>query len=247
MCRHDGGAAAIEYICGPACYSPELKALRHGLAVLRLLQAELHDVALKLFNPNQLRIPAGQPGGGRWTRDGAAGPTAPDDEPSDDIVLAAQREFPPDNRVVLEFEEGGPHGGHTIRDHVGKSDEYLIAEVEKTVDRLSIAPGVNVVFVRPEGSFADVRSANDLINMALQARNDKVDLVRSGQSERELIDHRFGYPTGREAYYSVEAGRVMIRPAYEVRMIIVPDQIVGQGFRVLTAFPINQTGGSVRK
>ncbi len=212
--------------------------------MLRGLQRELQALALKVFDPAQPRIPAGQPGGGRWTREG--GSIARGDQ-SGDFILSAQREFPPDNRVVLEFEEGGPHGGHTIRDHVGKSDEYLIAEVEKTVDRLSIAPGVNVVFARPEGSFTDVRSANDLINMALQARNDKVDLVRSGQSERETIDHRFGYPTGREAYYSVEAGRVMFRPAYEVRMVIVPDQVVGQGFRVLTAFPINQTGRSARK
>lgn len=64
----------------------------------------------------------------------------------------------------------------------------------------------------------------------------KVDLVRSGQSERESIDHRFRYPTGREAYCSVEAGRVMIRPAYEVRMVIVRDQVVGQDFRAKAAF-----------
>lgn len=222
----------------------EQKALRAELALLRGLQRDVQVLALKVFNPAQPRIPAGQPGGGRWTREGGR---ASEGDQSGDVILAAQREFPPDNSVVLEAEEGGQHGGHTIRDHVGKSDEYLIGEVEKTVLRNSVAPGVDIVFVRREGSFTDVRTANDFVNMALQARNDKVDLVRSGQSERETIDYRFGYPTGKEAYYSVEAGRVMIRPAYEVRMVIVPDQVIGQGFRVLTAFPINQSTGNVRK
>lgn len=46
----------------------ELAGLRMDLALLRLGMAEL-----KAFNPDQPRIPAGNPGGGQWTTEGAAG------------------------------------------------------------------------------------------------------------------------------------------------------------------------------
>jgi len=45
--------------------SHEQKALRRELADLRALHAELHELAIRAFNPAQLRIPADQPGGGR--------------------------------------------------------------------------------------------------------------------------------------------------------------------------------------
>ncbi len=53
--------------------------------------------------------------------------------------------------------------------------------------------------------------------------------------------------TGKEAYYSAEAGHSEIRSTYEVRMVIVADSNAYTGFRVKTAFPINQSTGNARK
>lgn len=52
----------------------ELRRLRADAASLRL-QLALHRFGgrFKAFNPGQPRVPAGNPGGGQWTREGAAG------------------------------------------------------------------------------------------------------------------------------------------------------------------------------
>lgn len=238
--------------------SHEQKQLRTILRNLRALHNELHELAAKAnFNPSQPCIPSGQPGAGQWTSGGSGSisRTAPSDNQSDnptdnavftgdqanDIIPAAdRREFPPDNRVVLEFEEGGPHGGHTIRDHVNKSDEYLIGEVERRGQRYSIAPSVSVVIYRAEGSFSDVRTANDLVNRALDSDQEKIDRVANSVSASETIDYRVGRTTGKEAYYSIESGKVEMRRTHSVRVVIVADRTLDRGFRVLTAFPFNQ-------
>lgn len=61
----------------------EQKALRRELADLRALHTELHELAIKVFDPAQPRIPAGQDGAGQWT-DGHSGSIreqAPDSSP----------------------------------------------------------------------------------------------------------------------------------------------------------------------
>lgn len=53
--------------------APESTVLRAKIAGLRLLAAALrfqHLLRKANFNPGQLRIPVGQPGGGQWTDDG---------------------------------------------------------------------------------------------------------------------------------------------------------------------------------
>lgn len=231
----------------------ETKAMREQLRELRALHGALHALAADHlaakanFNPAQLRIPAGQQGAGQWT-DGSNGAVSRavltdqqgDGVTSNDVILAAEREFPRDNHVILELEEGGPHGGHTIRDHVDKSDDYLIGEVENKVERFSISPGLGVAIYAAEGSFSDVRTANDLVNRALDSDQEKIDRVVNGASGAETINYRSGNVTGKEAYYSIDTDRVEVRSTYSVRVRIVSDQRLDRGFRVLTAFPINQ-------
>ena len=87
---------------------------------LKLLRLEL---VLRAYNPNQPRVPAGQPDGGQWASDVAS----PSSEDGDTAHVCKTSEQNKDQyKVLLEEEE--KLGGHTIEMHVGKSDtEMMIA------------------------------------------------------------------------------------------------------------------------
>jgi len=53
-----------------------------------------------------------------------------------------------------------------------------------------------------QGSFLSRESANDFVNRTLEENKEAVDRVASGQDERAMLEKRFGYATGKEAYRS---------------------------------------------
>ncbi|OQP87920.1 hypothetical protein BTR14_00010 [Rhizobium rhizosphaerae] len=92
----------------------------YKLTQLRLILSA--DVLLQLlrkanFNPDEPRIPAGQPGGGRWT---------------DSATLPAS--YQTTDYVDLRKEEG-KLGAHTIEKHVGKTDAELLAGMGPSANR----------------------------------------------------------------------------------------------------------------
>jgi hypothetical protein len=197
-------------------------------------------VALK-YSPEQPRVPAGNADGGQWTSGGGGGDgrvlsdavepgLAPWDEVSQASGFGARR-YPVNLR-----QQDAELGGHTIRDHVGKSDEYLLDQVRS---RTSYGP-IYTYGQQREGTFLSEESANDLVNRSLERNSAMVDIVAAGDMPEAILDTRFGYVTGKEAYRPDADAAPYIRDTYAVRVVIRHDARSTNGFKVLTAFPINE-------
>jgi hypothetical protein len=176
------------------------------------------------FNPDQPRVPAGNPGGGEWTSGDWGGGT-PRATPISDRI-----------RKPINLLDEQAKGGHGYSKHVGKSEAELIKTLDDNYYRFF---GVTVDQAA-EGSFADLLQANDFVNRTLDANEGIVDLVSEGQITREAwIARRFGYQTGYEAYRQDADSDPYIRPTYNVGIFIVHDSSTANGFRVITAYPFN--------
>jgi len=100
--------------------------------------------------------------------------------------------------------------------------------------------GPIVAFKAAEGSFTDIRSANDFVNRTLEADPTTLGQVSRGEIlDKITIEHRFGYRTGTEAFRPDGSSDAYIRPTYNVRTIIIHDPNTSKGFRLITAFPFN--------
>ncbi|WP_292612928.1 RNase A-like domain-containing protein [Nitrobacter sp. 62-13] len=173
------------------------------------------------FNPDQPRVPAGNPDGGQWTDGGGR------------LEQIQQR---PNNRPIDLLEERDL-GGHAIERHVGRSEASLLNGVNSAASyarRNGWADGLS------ESSFPSLEAANKLVNSTVARNPDKVDKVVNGLSGRENLDAVFGSPTGTEAYAATERSQPYIRETYGVRVVIVPDRRSTKGYRVETAFPKNE-------
>jgi Bacterial CdiA-CT RNAse A domain len=159
-----------------------------------------------------------------------------EDEGVDDLnpTLVADSSPPPKYSVDLAEEEG--NGGHTVRDHVGKSDDYLLGEVGKVRSRLWIFTTGN----KQEGSFLSQESANDFVNRVSEDNQSAVDAVASGEVKQVTLNKRFGYVTGKEGYKPSGLEEPYVRPTYEVRVLIRHDPRAERGYRLTTSFPRNQ-------
>jgi hypothetical protein len=175
------------------------------------------------FNPNQARVAAGNPDGGQWTSDGGA--------PG---VQLAQNET--QRRFSVDLNEEEARGGHTLSNHVGKTDDELLAKVRG--DRGSV--GIVSYARKREGTFESRESANDFVNRTLEQNQGTVDQVADGKLNRAFLNTRFGYPTGREAFRPSIDSEPYLRDTYEVGVEIRRDPRIGRGYRVHTAYPMNQ-------
>lgn len=206
------------------------------------MQAELQK-----YNPDQPRVPAGNPDGGQWSNEAGTGSSegpqygaldtgtrtdAIPDTPDVQVAAGAGR---PGYPVDLSEEE--QLGGHTIAQHVGKSEDYLLSLINDQ-EAVSQRHGDLAEGLR-EGSCPSLEAANKLVNSAIAQNQDQVDLVTSGLSPRAQSDAEFGSPTGYEAYAKTGRSTPIIRDTYGVRVIIIPDRNSPNGYRVDTAFPIN--------
>ncbi|MCK9917785.1 hypothetical protein MXD81_52470 [Microbacteriaceae bacterium K1510] len=209
------------------------------------------------YRPDQARVPAGNPDGGQWTdegggsssqgdRGGASGsqgdsgrsdPRVPSDATPDNYYTPGARlaQNDAEQKYGVSLKEEEKRGGHTIRDHVGKSDDELMSVMQN--DR---SDGGVVGYVRRrQGSFESVEKANDLVNRTLEANKSIVDRVARGENERDFITSRFGYITGREAYRPAPDASPYLRNTYSVGVGIERDTRASRGYRVYTAYPRN--------
>ena len=90
-----------------------------------------------------------------------------------------------------------------------------------------------------EGSFRSREEANDLVNQVLKRNTDKVDEVAAGKLRDATLQHRFGFVTGKEAFRPNGDSDPYIRDTYSVRVVIRHDTRSWRGYRVHTAFPVN--------
>lgn len=185
-------------------------------------------LALKAgFDPNQPRMPAGNPDGGQWTRIGGDGSVAAETIPIGSSTR--RRGYPID---LLEEEQ---NGGHTIAAHVGKSAQHLLARVRAGRAFFGFA----TVALRRDGSFPSLEAANKLVNATIAQNQSVVELVASGILDEEFITATFPSRTGIEAYRPGERASPYLRDTYGVGVVIVHDPNASNGFRVITAYPRN--------
>jgi len=217
------------------------EALGYGPAPKEALFGK-RDLALeRRYSPDQPRVPAGIFGAGRWTDGGGGDWNGSNDSPDSSSVAPRVRTAQNESRdryvVKLKDEESY---GHTIERHVGKSDDELLARIEKGRHRTTLGPLGSIVDYRPTvGSFDSKESANDFVNRVLEANKELVDAVADGKLPEAKLERIFGYRTGREAYLASGISSPVIRPTFAVRVVIHGDSKAEKGYRVLTAFPIN--------
>lgn len=202
----------------------EHSAFRFRLAAVRL------RLALR-YNPYwhlQPRVPADNPGGGQWTRIGA-------DAESDHRRRLAQGGDRLEGYPV-DLRQDELRGGHTIREHVGKSHRYLTERVQREgfqiIERGDLFRGLS------RSSFASLDAATRLVNATLAQNRNAVDRVARGERPLDLISARFRSATGYQAHLPTLHTRPFIRETFGVRVIIVRDPGTERGFRILTAYPI---------
>lgn len=224
--------------------------LKAELAALRveLLWAELRRKAG--FNPDQPRDEQG-----RWTDsghgtsgDGVGVRSGDDSGRNDDSILS---DVTPDNffkpgtqlaqaeiqrRYSVDLGEEESRGGHTLREHVGKTDEELLARVRADRGRAGIFSYARA----RHGSFESRESANDFVNMTLERNQPLVDQVADGKMDNAFLKARFGFRTGREAFRPTIDSEPYLRDTFEVGINIRHDPRAARGYRVHTAYPRNE-------
>lgn len=186
-------------------------------------------LSLRAYHAEQPRVPAGNPNGGQWT-DGDAGDGY---DPGDEARLVHVSDEV-DRRYTVLLSEEEARGGHTLRNHVGRTDEQMLFRVQSSKRTFPII----IYGFRRDGSFESSETANDFVNRTIERNASEVDDVATGKEPEAFITSRFGSKTGREAY---TAGRLdpYMRTTYGVGVLIRHDPRSPRGYRVHTAYPRN--------
>ncbi|WP_456014453.1 RNase A-like domain-containing protein [Methylorubrum populi] len=136
------------------------------------------SLALRAYNPQQPRVPAGSSDGGQWTDEGGGDSDARQD---DDRIIRVSDEETRRYSVILSEEEA--RGGHTIREHVGKTDQEMLERVlASRRESLFHAYGRRRV-----GSFESIEFANNYVNRTLEFNQAGVNQVTTGREDSAFI------------------------------------------------------------
>jgi hypothetical protein len=184
------------------------------------------------YDPNQPRVPKGQPDGGQWTKIG--GDADANSGPGGRLKDEPDRAEPAQGRRRDRGRENDFYlNAHIRRNHIGLSDGELVKRIEQSITRTQF---VEVGRDR-HGSFNSAENAHDLIRRTLDSNSEAVERVREGRSREEFVTRRFGFATGREAVMEPIGSPIRLRNTYEVGVVIRHDP--NEGYRVVTAFPRN--------
>ncbi|HEV7880189.1 RNase A-like domain-containing protein [Bradyrhizobium sp.] len=157
---------------------------------------------------------------------------------SDSIVKVAASDDPRFYTPDLA-QEDNLFGGHALRRHNERSESSLIDWLNAKYQRTQTGNLEITQYDVAEGTFRSREEANDLVNQVLKRNTDEVDQVAAGKIEEAILQHRFGFVTGKEAYRPNGDSDPYIRPTYSVRVVIRHDTRSWRGYRVHTAFPVN--------
>lgn len=158
-----------------------------------------------------------------------AEPIAP--APQDNVILADfDGSVPPQD--LLEHEV---RGGHTIAQHVGKSDEFLLRSVTTPRGR---SPFLSLYRYR-HGSFPSLEAARKLTNSNLANNADVVEEVVSGRRKRAFLKSESSLPTGTEAFRMTQrrSSPVILRQTFGIGTVIEHAPDMPNGFIIITSYP----------
>jgi HK97 family phage portal protein len=145
----------------------------------------------------------------------------------------AQLDGPQQYSVSLQDEEA--RGGHTISRHVAKTNEELL----ETLRAARIRGLFVTISMKAHSTFESLEAANDFTNQLLKENKATVDLVATGKIADAWLERRVGSPTGREAFRPEALAEPYIRPTYKIGTYIQHDPSAPRGYRVRTAYPLN--------
>jgi hypothetical protein len=225
----------------------ELRSIRCELAsiAVELAMLRLRVLLRRAFDPDQPRVPAGNPDGGQWT-DGLGGSGGLGSSHEDSHVgdatgtRIAENDEPKDDPIILQDEEGTAGGiGHARRRHVGRSQMDLLQEVIDQYLRVGTGTSRATAWEPRVGSFDSDETANDLVNQVIKANKAAVSDVAEGRIKEITLMKRFGFVTGKEAYRDEADDIPRLRKTYAVKVRLVHDPRRKRGFGVRTAYPCN--------
>jgi hypothetical protein len=168
------------------------------------------------------------------------GGTGTDSANSSDGVVRVAAADEPGQRIPLELGEEDARGGHGKRDHVEKTDSELIDVLNADYVRKQSGNLEITDFREAQGSFTSLEQANDLVNRVIEMNKDRVDRVATGQKREAFLQERFDFVTGKEAYRPNGDSEPYIRDTDSVRVVIRHDPRSWRGYRVHTAYPVNE-------
>ncbi len=223
----------------------------------RSLLYEPFQLWYRKYNPDQPRVSAGNPDGGRrhsnrmrLTEGGAIGknrmallpeegasvgalpakkPDIGPKAPDGTPVRPAQADSDNPQRYTVDDEEEVPKGiGHQSR-HVAQ-DEALKARMRTDYRQWPTPGGKATEWAEAYGSFDNQINANDMVNRVLQNNRELVDAVANGELDAATLNMRFGHPTGREAYRPKSNSYSYMRTTFNVRVRIEHDKRTKRGY-----------------
>ena len=135
------------------------------------------------------------------------------------------------------------YGGHTIENHIGRSDNEIIRDMradQRTFFILTRYRGI-------DGDFENLESATKLVNSTVSRNTQTIeDWLKNGSDDRLTVSSNFSSPTGREVFFRNPDANPVVSETYFVRAVLKKTDKNARGFYVLTAFPTNYPNGLQR-
>ena len=135
-----------------------------------------------------------------------------------EVVPPSATNSAPAARVLTAHEQAG---GHLLARHVGQTEEQLAR-------RLAAEPNISAA-----SSFTTRETADAAVAATLQSNSGRISSWLAGAGERLVLNHRMGKPVG----ISLMRGAAHAVSASSVRIVLVRDSALPNGYRILTGYP----------
>ncbi|GLO63606.1 hypothetical protein MACH09_41140 [Vibrio sp. MACH09] len=112
--------------------------------------------------------------------------------------------------------------GHTIRRHVGRTDDELLARLQSEPDILG------------SSTYSDLNTAQKVVGNVLSRNSDSIqDWLQNSSKSRLTLNESFDYEIGRV----ISKGADSSVPTNKAFVLLVKDPLAPKGYRVHTSFP----------
>ncbi len=105
--------------------------------------------------------------------------------------IATAEAAPLRSPTAVSLAEHEAIGGHTIREHVGKSDSYILRRASTPTSTIDLGQIVIRRFPENVGTFSSLAVADKLVNATLSANRSVVAQVATGELGRAVLEAHF--------------------------------------------------------
>ena len=139
-------------------------------------------------------------------------------------------------KYPVDLAEEEAQGSHSIARHISRSTQKLI----ERANRNRIGFRNRGAWEDRIGSFTSLLAANYFVNATIEQNIETIDQKVIGGNRYAIIKAWYDRPTGYESYRRRLQDPAVIRTTYGVAVLLRPDKSSKNGFRIVTAFPINK-------